>query len=252
MSFTGKVIAITGGASGIGLATAKAVSERGGTVCIADRDPEAITRTDTYFKDKGVPYSITTVDVSVRDQVEAWTSGIIAQFGRLDGAANVAGVNQDNINRKANLVDLEDEEWHRVIGINLTGTMYCLRSQLRKISNGGSIVNMGSIHSVKGFSNNSAYDASKHGILGLTRAAAQENGGREVRVNCVAPGAIFTPLMQKAFEKMGRPVDAPFDEPTTIQRQGKAEEVAAVIVFLLGPESTFVSGACYSVDGGWS
>jgi NAD(P)-dependent dehydrogenase (short-subunit alcohol dehydrogenase family) len=152
MSFTGKVIAITGGASGIGLATAKAVSERGGTVCIADRDPEAITRTDAYFKEKGVPYSITNVDVSIRDQVEAWTSGIIAQFGRLDGAANIAGVNQDNINRKANLVDLEDEEWHRVIGVNLTGTMYCLRSQLRKIANGGSIVNMGSIHSVKGAS----------------------------------------------------------------------------------------------------
>lgn len=104
----------------------------------------------------------------------------------------------------------------------------------------------------KGFSNNAAYDASKHGILGLTRAAAQENGAREVRVNCVAPGAINTPLMQAAFRKMGLTEDPPFNEPTTILRQGKAEEVAAVIVFLLGPESTFVSGACYSVDGGWA
>lgn len=150
MSFAGKVIAITGGASGIGLATAKTVSERGGTVCIADRDPEAITRTEAFFKEKGVPFSITTVDVSVREQVDSWISGIVQQFGRLDGAANIAGVNQDNINRKANVVDLEDEEWHRVIATNLTGCMYCLRSELRNISDGGSIVNMGSIHSLKG------------------------------------------------------------------------------------------------------
>lgn len=150
MSFAGKVIAITGGASGIGLATAKSVSERGGTVCIADRDPEALTRTEAFFKERGVPFSITNVDISVRDQVESWISGIVQQFGRLDGAANIAGVNQDNINRKATVVDIEDEEWHRVITTNLTGCMYCLRSELRNIADGGSIVNMGSIHSLKG------------------------------------------------------------------------------------------------------
>lgn len=100
--------------------------------------------------------------------------------------------------------------------------------------------------------NHGAYAASKHALLGLTRAAAQENGKREIRVNAVAPGAIYTPMMQKAWDRLGRPADAPFDEPTAFQRQGKAEEVANVVVFLLGPESTFVSGACYSVDGAWS
>ena len=99
--------------------------------------------------------------------------------------------------------------------------------------------------------NHGAYAASKHGLLGLTRAAAQENGVREVRVNAVAPGAIYTPMMQKAWDRLGRPKDAPFDEPSAIQRQGKAEEVANVVAFLLGPESTFVSGSCYSVDGAW-
>lgn len=96
-----------------------------------------------------------------------------------------------------------------------------------------------------------AYGASKHGVLGLTRAAAKENGHREVRVNAVAPGSIYTPLMQKAWDRIGRPADAPFDEPTAIRRQGTAEEVANVVVFLLGPESSFVTGACYSVDGSW-
>lgn len=96
-----------------------------------------------------------------------------------------------------------------------------------------------------------AYGASKHGVLGLTRAAAKENGKREVRVNAVAPGAIYTPMMQQAWDALGRPADAPFDEPTAFQRQGTAEEVAKVVCFLLGPESTFVSGSCYSVDGAW-
>lgn len=100
--------------------------------------------------------------------------------------------------------------------------------------------------------NYGAYAASKHAVLGLTRSAAQETGGREVRVNAVAPGAIYTPMMQKAWDRAGRPKDAPFDEPTAFQRQGKAEEVANVVAFLLGPESTFVSGACYSVDGAWT
>lgn len=88
-------------------------------------------------------------------------------------------------------------------------------------------------------------------MIGLTKAAAQENGTREVRVNAVAPGAIYTPLMQKHWELAGRAPDAPFDDPSAIRRQGTAEEVANVVVFLLGPESTFVSGSVYAVDGAW-
>lgn len=102
-----------------------------------------------------------------------------------------------------------------------------------------------------GFAKHAAYDASKHGVIGLTRAAALENGAREVRVNSVAPGAIYTPLMQKNWDARGRPADAPFEDPSAFQRQGTAEETANVIAFLLGPESTFVSGSVYSVDGGW-
>lgn len=96
-----------------------------------------------------------------------------------------------------------------------------------------------------------AYAASKHGVIGLTRAAAKENGTTEIRVNAVAPGAIYTPMMQKHWDERKRPADAPFDNPSAFQRQGKAQEVANVIVFLLGPESTFVSGSVYAIDGAW-
>jgi NAD(P)-dependent dehydrogenase (short-subunit alcohol dehydrogenase family) len=103
----------------------------------------------------------------------------------------------------------------------------------------------------KGLGYHAAYGASKHGVIGLTKAAAQENGAREIRVNAVAPGSIYTPLMDKAWAIRNRPADSPFDEPSAFQRHGTSEEVGNVIAFLLGPESSFVSGSVYSVDGAW-
>ena len=102
-----------------------------------------------------------------------------------------------------------------------------------------------------GFANHAAYDVSKHGVIGLTRSAAQEVGAREIRVNAVAPGAIYTPLMQKNWDLVGRAADAPFDDPSAFRRQGTAEETGNVVAFLLGPDSTFVSGSIYRVDGAW-
>ncbi|KAF9870840.1 hypothetical protein CkaCkLH20_11739 [Colletotrichum karsti] len=249
-SLSGKVYAFTGGASGIGLATAKIIAKRGATVCLADIDPDAMKAAESYFSEQKTPFSVNKVDVSKKEDVEGWITGIIKQFGRLDGAANVAGVIGKHHGIRA-VADLEDDEWHKVIAVNLTGCMYSLRAELRNIADGGSIVNVASIHGVKGFAKHGAYDASKHGVIGLTRAAANENGAREVRVNAVAPGAIYTPLMEKAWKFHNRPSDAAFDEPTAFQRQGTAEECGNVIAFLLGPESSFVSGSVYSVDGAW-
>ncbi|KID84442.1 short chain dehydrogenase family protein [Metarhizium guizhouense ARSEF 977] len=272
----GKVYAITGGASGIGLATAQLLSHKGATVCIADIDPEAIKDAEEFFSGLGAPHMTTKVDVSKRTQVDSWVTSIVDKYGRLDGAANVAGVIGKG-HGIASVAELDDDEWDKIIGVNLTGTMYCLRAELRNVVDGGSIVNVSSIHGLKGwffpppsppatsfppkyvnlangplgFAKHAAYDASKHGIVGLTKAAALENGDREIRVNAVAPGAIYTPLMQKNWDSVGRARDAPFDDPSAFRRQGTAEETANVIVFLLGPESTFVSGSVYQVDGAW-
>ncbi|KAH8170465.1 enoyl-(Acyl carrier protein) reductase domain-containing protein [Sarocladium implicatum] len=246
----GKVYGITGGASGIGLATAKLLAQRGATPCIADIDPEAMEATKAYFTEQAVPFMITKVDVSQRDQVDAWVTSIVKEHGRLDGACNSAGV----IGKSHGVTpvkDLEDSEWHKIIGVNLTGTMYCLRAQLQNIADKGSIVNITSIHGLKGFARHASYDASKHGIIALSKAAALENGDREVRVNCVAPGSVYTALMQKEWDFRGITKDDPFTQPTAFRRHGTVEETANVICFLLGPESSFVSGSVYGVDGAW-
>jgi len=242
-----KVIALTGGASGIGLATAQIVSERGATVCIADMDLVALTTASDHFEARKKPYMITTVDVSNRAEVDAWIASIVEKFGRLDGAANCAGIIGKHHGIRA-VANLEDEEWDRIMAVNLTGMMYCLRAELRVVPDGSSIVNVSSVQGLGGFANHGAYTASKHGVVGLSRSAAKEVGHRDIRVNVLAPGAIQTPLMVKAeaIQQIEK-----HDEPSAIKRLGTPEEMGNVIAFLLGPESTFVTGAVYTADGGW-
>ncbi|KAI1462489.1 NAD(P)-binding protein [Annulohypoxylon moriforme] len=239
----GKVFAITGGASGIGFATAQILSKRGGIVCLADVDPIAMSKAEEYLTNHNASFTVTKVDISLRDEVDSWIDNIIQKYGRLDGAANVAGIIGKHHGVRE-VADLDDNEWHKIIAVNLTGTMYCLRAELRKIVDGGSIVNVASIHGLQGFAKHGAYDASKHGVIGLTKAAAKENGKREVRVNAVAPGAIWYD-----WKIHNRSPDAPFDDTAAFGRLGTAEECGNVIAFLLSPESKYVSGSVYSVDG---
>jgi NAD(P)-dependent dehydrogenase (short-subunit alcohol dehydrogenase family) len=185
-----KVIAVTGAGSGIGLATAKLLFSRGASLSIADLRQEALDTAvqEIYVlcptrKDRILAVAI---DVSSSSQVNSWVDQTVAYFGHLDGAANLAGVIGPNIGVH-NVTDLADDEWDFVIRVNLTGVFYCMRAQLRVINEGGSVVNAASTAGLEGNPRNANYSASKHGVVGLSKSAAKEVGGRGVRINCVAP-----------------------------------------------------------------
>jgi NAD(P)-dependent dehydrogenase (short-subunit alcohol dehydrogenase family) len=156
MSMEGKVVAISGGASGIGLATAKLISSRGAIVCISDIDPTALAGAVSHFTPLNVPFTVTQVDVTERSEVDYWINSVVERYDRLDGAVNGAGI-IGKYHGITKLADVEDEEWDKIMAVNLTGLMYCLRAELRKISNHGSIVNVSSIQGVMGIFHLSAF-----------------------------------------------------------------------------------------------
>ncbi|KAI7211363.1 hypothetical protein KC333_g7724 [Hortaea werneckii] len=246
--FEGKVIALTGGASGIGLATARILHARGASVAIADIDQTALDNAVQLLSSASERVLTTKLDVSDNSAVKAWTKSILEKFGKLDGAANCAGViGKHHGTRK--LSETEDDQWDLIMRVNLTGMMYCMRAELQAIKGPGSVVCVSSVQGTMGFAKHAAYAASKHGILGLVKSAAKEEGERKIRVNAITPGSIETPLMHKRNALEG--VD-PSYTPTPIDRLGTSEECGNLIAWLLSDESTFVSGATYSVDGGWA
>ncbi|KAI8195440.1 Levodione reductase [Colletotrichum sp. SAR 10_65] len=186
--FSDKVVAITGGASGIGLATAHLLAERGAKVSLADVQEKALQQAQSDIKSK-YPESdvlIFTVDVRNYEQVDKWITETVKHFGKLDGAANLAGIIPNSIGLKG--IDEQDfDEWDLILSVNLTGVMHCLKAQLRVIENTGAIVNASSIAGLIGRNKNASYVASKHGVMGLTRSAAKEVGPKGIRVNGICP-----------------------------------------------------------------
>ena len=185
--FHGKTYAITGGASGIGLASAQIIHSRGACIAMADIDQVALDKAASSFKGNGEERLMRTkVDVTDRIAVDLWIASAVEKFGKLDGAANCAGViGKHHGTRKVE--ELEDDQWDLILGVNLTGMMYSLRAELKAINGPGSVVCVSSVQGVQGFAKHAAYAASKHGIIGLARSAAKEVGERNVRVNVVAP-----------------------------------------------------------------
>lgn len=185
-SLKGKVIAITGAASGMGKQLAILAGTRGAKLALADVQPSALDLTVQELRSSGVEVIGTVVNIASFTEVDSWINSTVQHFGRLDGAANIAGVTGKN-ETTAELTGQSNEEWDFIISINLTGLMYLLRAQLRVMTEGAAIVNAASIVGLTGRPGMCAYSVSKHGAIGLTRSAAKEVGRRGIRVNAVAP-----------------------------------------------------------------
>ncbi|KXJ85753.1 hypothetical protein Micbo1qcDRAFT_221555 [Microdochium bolleyi] len=250
-----KVILVSGGAGGIGKETARLLAASGAKISLADFSEKPLNDfaeelSKTY---SGAQVSTTVVDVRSQASVEKWVNQAVSDFGGsgIDGAANLAGVLPKNtLGTSAGIEHIANDVWEQVIGVNLTGLMYCMRAQLPKFNDHGSMVNAASVAGLRGYAGSAAYGASKFGVVGLTLCAAQDVGkDRGIRVNAVAPGTIRTPMLTDLGMCLGELKDNPV-MPGALNRDGMPEEIAALIVWLLSSESSFVTGTTYSIDGG--
>ncbi|KAF2787019.1 short-chain dehydrogenase [Melanomma pulvis-pyrius CBS 109.77] len=249
MSLANKLITLTGSASGIGLSTARLLARRGALLSLADYNTTALKAAHTELVSLSSREKIfsTPLDIRSSTAVTSWIQSTTKHFGKtIDGCANVAGFHP--IWTPKNIEDVSDEEIEEVLNINALGLFKCLRAQLAPgiLSTPSSIVNVGSVSGLIGFAGDAAYVASKHAAHGLTKCAAKEAGPRGIRVNVVAPGQTDTPMVHAMQEANGT-----FPVPTvSLGRDARPEEVAEVIVWLLGEESSYVTGSVYRVDGG--
>ena len=185
-SLAGKVIVVTGGASGIGLATSKHLASRGAKVSIADLHSDLETVGKSITESTGNP-DVLTIKVDIREieSIKSWIEQTVAKFGQLDGAANMAGVYKAYTDKT--VAEEDEKNWQFMLDVNLTGVMHCLREEIPCMKSGGSVVNAASILATRGWGGAAAYSASKHGVVGLTKSAAKEVGKKGIRVNCIAP-----------------------------------------------------------------
>jgi NAD(P)-dependent dehydrogenase (short-subunit alcohol dehydrogenase family) len=244
----GKIALVTGGGSGIGRATALALAREGAKVMIADYVPEGGDRTVKMIKEKGGDASFVHADVSVTRQVEMMVNKTVETYGRIDCAFNNAGVE----GKVADTMLCSEEVFDRTIAINLKGVWLCMKYELPQMlkQGGGSIVNTASVAGLRGFVGLPAYNASKHGVVGLTRTAALEFATKNIRVNCVCPGVILTPMVERLMD--GSPYGkSELEAQEPIGRMGKPEEIAEGVVWLSSDASSFVTGHPLVIDGGW-
>lgn len=249
INLTGKVAVVTGGAMGIGQATATKLAESGATVAIFDINGDAGRETADAIAKGGATCDYFPCNVSVSAEVSHAVEAAASKYGSVDILISNAG-----IQLYGNSVTTTEEEWDRLIGINLKGCFLASKFAVPHMiaKGGGAIVIVGSVQSMTAIRNSVAYVASKHGLLGLTRAMALDYAQSGIRVNCVCPGTIDTPMLRWAVSLSEDPhkVIETCNRMHPLGRIGKAEEVADAIVYLASPMSSFITGAALLVDGG--
>ena len=249
ISFDNKVVLVTGAASGLGLATAKAFAEAGASVVLADRNEKDVQSAAMELANKGHKTLAVRCDVSTDAQVEAMVKQTIATFGRLDAAYNNAGVQ----NVLAETADTTQQDYDRVMGINLRGVWSCMKFELQQMRKQGSgtIVNCSSLGGLVGGAERGIYHAAKHGVLGFTKSAALEYATRGIRINAICPGLIWTPMADKMVaDGQGEALEV-MKKSVPMGRYGRPEEIADVVLWLSSGAASYVTGQSISVDGGF-
>ena len=248
----GKSALVTGGASGIGRATALAFAREGARVAVADILEEAAQSTVSEIKAIGGQAIAIACDVTDDDAVKAMIAATVDAFGGLDCAFNNAGIAPYQVNAGGQkIADVAPEAWRRLIDVNLTGVWLCLRhevAQMRAQGSGGVIINTASILGLIGSATSSAYVAAKHGVVGLTKTAAADHAEDNIRVNAVCPGYIETPMTEETMRRRGERILA----RVPMARMGQASEIAEAVVWLCSPKASFVTGVSWAVDGGYT
>ncbi|MFG0380668.1 SDR family oxidoreductase [Pseudomonas sp. zbq_18] len=247
MSFSGKVALVTGGAAGIGRATALAFAAEGLQVVVSDVDVAGGEGTVQLIRDAGGEAIFVRCDVSRDAEVQALMAQVVASYGRLDYAFNNAGIEIE----KGKLADGSEDEFDAIMGVNVKGVWLCMKHQLPIMlaQGGGAIVNTASIAGLGAAPKMSIYAASKHAVIGLTKSAAVEYGKKKIRVNAVCPAVIDTDMFRRAYE--ADPKKAEFVAGMhPVGRIGKVEEIAAAVLYLCSDAAGFTTGHALAVDGG--
>ena len=247
LDYKGKVALVTGAASGMGLATARAFAEAGAAVVLADYRADVVEEEAARLRAEGHQALALACDVSDDAQVAALVERTVLEFGSLDVAFNNAGV----MAKIAHTAESTRQEWDRVTGVNLGGVWSCLKYELQQMERQGSgaIVNNASVGALTGNPGISSYIASKHGVIGLTRTAALEYVKKGIRVNAINPGLIDTHIGRAVVEGDEEAYRA-MERLVPMGRAGKPEEIASAVLWLCSPGAGYVVGESLTIDGG--
>jgi NAD(P)-dependent dehydrogenase (short-subunit alcohol dehydrogenase family) len=245
--FAGRVALVTGGGSGLGQAAARILAERGARVVVADVNDEGGAETVAQCQGAGSEAVFVHTDVTQEDQVKAAVATAVDTWGRLDAALNNAGTTGPT----KPTADYTLEEWNAVVALNLTSVFLCLKHEIPQMvgQGGGAIVNTSSGAGLVGFAGLPGYVATKHGVIGLTRAAALEYVKAGVRVNAVCPGSTRTPMLE-GFMGGDPAIEKAMEQSAPIGRLARPDEIAEAMVWLLSDSASFVVGHAFAVDGG--